>query len=92
MNIFRATHVIDLWDGQRTLTVALRLVSDPNSGVQVFRDVFANEYVVDPLLGCSAWPKHAQALPLNGQPVQLSWLRSAKLSALCSAQQVLACA
>jgi len=83
MVIFRATHAVELSDGYHRFPVALRLVSDESSGVQVFRDVFANEYVVDGLLGhCEQWPAHTQVSRLSpGQTVPLSWLRSARVRA-----------
>lgn len=91
MVIFRATHVIELNDGQHSTPVALRLVSGAETGVQVYRDVFANEYVVDSLLGCDQWPKHTHALKLEAeQTVPLSWLRSAKVRS-CSFLPSYAC-
>ena len=92
MNIFRATHVVELRAADQILTIALRLVSDPHAGVQVFRDVFANEYVVDDLSGCPAWPTGTQVHALQGGPVPLSWLRSAKPRECCTALPLFACA
>jgi hypothetical protein len=93
MTFFRATHVVELAEGNRSVQVALRLVSDPCEGVQVYRDAFANEFIVDPSFGCSVWPTHTAIHALQSDAVPLSWLRSAKPSTgLCFGARLFACA
>lgn len=78
MTIFRATHVVELVHEGRGITVALRLVSKASDGIQVYRDVYCHEFVVDPSFGCASWPTHAAVYELTSEDVPLSWLRSGK--------------
>jgi hypothetical protein len=76
--MFRATHVARIQWATGSQTVALRRVTLGDYPVDVFRDVYANEYFSDPITGISEWPCYDISPIPEGHSVPWAWLVSPK--------------